>query len=158
MYNLRTVISFLILTFLVAEVNSQSFDPLKTTEKILNRAEKNAERKLEQTANSTIDRKMNEATAPKKETAPKTEATPKTTATVAKDKVPAEKVEETTTTTVVTTTTTTTTTTKSANSTTPVKTQNTTPNKTATTTKPVQNTKKTAEEGKAQGSLLPPAK
>ncbi len=152
MYNLRTVISFLILTFLVAEVNSQSFDPLKTTEKILNRAEKNAERKLEQTANSTIDRKMNEATAPKKETAPKTSAT------VAKDKVPAEKVEETTTTTVVTTTTTTTTTTKSANSTTPVKTQNTTPNKTATTTKPVQNTKKPAEEGKAQGSLLPPAK
>jgi hypothetical protein len=152
MYNLRTVISFLILTFLVAEVNSQSFDPMKTTEKILNRAEKNAERKLEQTANTTIDRKMNEAVTPKKETAPKI------TANAVKDKAAAETVEETTTTTVVTTTTTTTKTTKAANSATDPVVPKTNAVKTQNTTKPVQNTKKPADEGKAHGSLLPPSK
>lgn len=125
-------------------------DLQKTAGRVLQRAENNTQRKLEQTANRVIDKKVDQALNKPKTGSSNNNPASKEKASNGDDKV----VEETTTTVVTTTTTTTTKTVKSQGA-------DTKENQNKTATKPANSATKTStnknNDTKAHGSLLPPS-
>jgi len=125
-------------------------DLQKSAERVLQRAENNTQRKLEQTANRVIDKKVDQALNKPKTSSSNNNPASKDKASNGDDKV----VEETTTTVVTTTTTTTTKTVKSQGADTKEN-QNKTANKPANSATKTSNNKN--NDTKAHGSLLPPS-
>ncbi len=150
-----TIFFSIAISFLFISNTYSQFNPLKTGERILKRAERNTERRMENTANQVIDKKIDSAIKGdnfrKKEQSkstlkPEAEANPKT-----ESKIESVNSNSTTTVTETTvTTTTTTTTTKTVNK------ENGSPESSNAIKKKSENTKK-AESGRAKGSLLPPS-